>query len=263
MPDQAGQELVGWLFLAFFALALAGLGVGLRLRRRQKKGDWGLPDAIAVLLSWVWASTGLSLFAIRVASGSFFPESTPLAPAVGATAAAGLLTGVVILRFADWDALGLRRLALRWCGGGLLVLPFLLGASALWVQLLLLLGVQPEAQEIAGLFAGDSPVPTRLALGLYAVLLAPLVEELLVRGFLLRPLAKRLGDVGGILASALLFGALHLADPQAVPPLILLGIVLAWLRLRSGSLWPSITLHVANNGLALGSILLLPASGTA
>jgi len=50
------------------------------------------------------------------------------------------------------------------------------------------------------------------------------------------------------------FGMLHFTGPDSigvVPPLVVLGIVLALLYERTGSLWPPIILHAINNGLAL------------
>ncbi|MEL6347704.1 MAG: CPBP family intramembrane glutamic endopeptidase, partial [Myxococcota bacterium] len=92
---------------------------------------------------------------------------------------------------------------------------------------------------------------------LYAVFVAPLVEELLFRGFFLPPLIERLGAWGGIVVTAVLFGLMHLSDPLVVPPLVLLGVALGWLRHRSGSVWTSLALHMLNNGLAVASVLLL------
>jgi membrane protease YdiL (CAAX protease family) len=51
------------------------------------------------------------------------------------------------------------------------------------------------------------------------------------------------------------FGLAHLPGLQfqwyALPDLVLLGCVLAWLRLRSGSIWPAILAHGTNNLLAV------------
>ena len=257
----APEELAGWLFMGVFALGSLAIGGASEARRRRRLPGqpWSLLEGLGGLLLWIWLSTGLTLLGVRLAAGTFFPEEVPLAAAVGATALAGVLSALFVLRTGGLRGLGLRRAALPWCGLALLLLPLVLGASSLWVSLLSLLGVEPEAQDIAELFLADSPLSVRLGLGLYALLVAPLVEELLLRGLLLPPLARRVGGPLSVGITAVLFGLLHLSDPQSVPPLIILGAALAWLRLRSESLWPSIVLHVANNSAALGVLLLLEA----
>ena len=102
-----------------------------------------------------------------------------------------------------------------------------------------------------GLSAGPAVV---LALLPVVVLIGPLVEELLFRGALLSVLRTRLGDGWAIAVSAILFGAVHLPDLgwlwYAVPNLVLIGVFCAWLRVRSGSIWPGFVAHAANNALA-------------
>jgi membrane protease YdiL (CAAX protease family) len=57
--------------------------------------------------------------------------------------------------------------------------------------------------------------------------------------------------------TAALFACVHLPDLgflwYALPNLLLLGLVLAWLRLKSGSLWPAVLAHAVNNALAVVS----------
>jgi membrane protease YdiL (CAAX protease family) len=59
--------------------------------------------------------------------------------------------------------------------------------------------------------------------------------------------------------SGLLFGLAHASDPVAVMPLTVLGIGLAVLRLRSGSVVPGLAVHVVNNLIALVSFAVLSA----
>ena len=54
------------------------------------------------------------------------------------------------------------------------------------------------------------------------------------------------------LAGGLFFGLLHFSTGwSAVPVLIFLGAMFAVVYEKTGSLWPPILLHAANNGLAL------------
>ncbi|MFK2903587.1 CPBP family intramembrane metalloprotease [Dyella ginsengisoli] len=130
----------------------------------------------------------------------------------------------------------------------------------------LLAGSHPVTQSIAQMGQSAS-LGGRVVLALSAVTLGPLVEEALFRGVLFSSLLgfrqrqamlPAVGNARIVLAiglSALLFGMVHLPDLgwrwYAVPNLALLGIGCAWLRLKSGSLWPAVMAHGINNLLAV------------
>ncbi len=86
---------------------------------------------------------------------------------------------------------------------------------------------------------------------LFAVIaLAPgICEEILFRGFLVRFYENK-GIWFAILISALLFAVFHL-DPFRLLPTFVLGILLGYLTLRSGSIVNAMLSHTINNGLAL------------
>jgi hypothetical protein len=95
----------------------------------------------------------------------------------------------------------------------------------------------------------------RLPLAIVAVTVGPMIEELMFRGVLLSALLRRMSTATSIAVCAVLFGAVHLGglDFQwyALPNLTLLAVALCWLRLKSGSLWPSILAHGVYNLFAL------------
>ena len=97
--------------------------------------------------------------------------------------------------------------------------------------------------------------PLRLPLGIVAVTVGPMIEELMFRGVLLSALLRRMSTAMSIVLSSLLFGAVHLAglDFQwyALPNLMLLAAALCWLRLQSASLWPAMLAHGVFNLFAL------------
>jgi membrane protease YdiL (CAAX protease family) len=96
-------------------------------------------------------------------------------------------------------------------------------------------------------------VPWQLALTVLSlVVLAPLGEELLFRGLLLRALVRRLRFWPSAIISSLLFASAHpdsyLLWPRAIA-LVLTGVVLAWLYRRRGY-WASVTAHATVNTVA-------------
>jgi membrane protease YdiL (CAAX protease family) len=120
------------------------------------------------------------------------------------------------------------------------------GVMALWVSAL------PRRflewfPDVGRIFEG--PALTRTVVGVVAVLLAPFCEEAAFRGYLQRTLLRALRPAAAIALGALLFAARHL-DPVRFPALVLLGALFGWMAWRSGSLWPAIAGHAANNALA-------------
>jgi membrane protease YdiL (CAAX protease family) len=134
--------------------------------------------------------------------------------------------------------------------------------------------------------------PRRIVIGLSIALFGPFVEEVFFRGVLLRPLThhaerqpllapslsgwRRAANVlsGGsddepgdppsapprkaarleaVVVTAALFALVHI-EWQKLAPLFLMGLVLGFLRARSGSLLPSVLLHCAFNGVALAQL---------
>jgi hypothetical protein len=105
--------------------------------------------------------------------------------------------------------------------------------------------VQRTIQRISRL----DPQP-KLLMAVIAAVAAPLAEEVLFRGIIFRALRIKTGFVVAALISGALFGLIHMEPFQAIQ-LSMLGVVLAWLYDRTGSLWPSIILHATNNLVTL------------
>lgn len=96
------------------------------------------------------------------------------------------------------------------------------------------------------------------------VVLPPLAEEILFRGFLYGSLKKAGPAWLAVILTSGVFAAAHLPEGGAGGPLYIaaldtfvLSLVLIYLRERTGSLWASITLHAFKNGLAFVSLFAL------
>ena len=81
-------------------------------------------------------------------------------------------------------------------------------------------------------------------------ILAPLFEEFLCRGMMLRGmLAGGMRPRNAILWSALLFAVMHLNPWQSIPA-FLIGLLLGWVYWRTHCLWATIFLHCFNNSIS-------------
>ncbi len=84
----------------------------------------------------------------------------------------------------------------------------------------------------------------RLSMFLYACIFAPIAEELLFRGLVLRSL-QPYGKKLAILVSAVFFGLFH-GNPLQTPYAFVVGLVLGYVALEHHLLW-AIVLHLVNN----------------
>lgn len=83
-------------------------------------------------------------------------------------------------------------------------------------------------------------------LGVLSIAVVPaLIEETVIRGIILQPLRKY-GDKYAIIASALLFAVMH-GNMVQIPYTVIGGLLLGYLAVATGSLWPSVILHFINN----------------
>jgi membrane protease YdiL (CAAX protease family) len=105
-----------------------------------------------------------------------------------------------------------------------------------------------------------------LLFGILGVLVAPIVEETIFRGFLYPVIARQWGIAAGIAVTGTLFGLMHAAQLWGgwgqIALLILVGVVLTWVRARTGTVAASYLVHLGYNGLQLVGYLIYVVSGS-
>lgn len=224
---------------------------------------WSAKDALlAFALGWI----GIPLLLVLVLQywGQFWP---PLAVwidqlarrelaanfillAVEALATLGLVGYFLRRRGAGWRALGLRRFApataLGWVIG--LLLGFRLLVALIYVLVDRLWPLFDPLQEQVNEFT-QAPPELRWLSFAALVILPPVVEEIVFRGFMFPAMAKRWGWLAGAIVSSLLFGVAHLQLNVQIYTLTL-GLLLCMMYYRLGSIWPGIVFHLINNYLA-------------
>lgn len=112
--------------------------------------------------------------------------------------------------------------------------------------------------------AGDSIMKIIHTKGGYFVvcLLAPMVEEIVFRGAILRRLFDTsMNKWGAICITAALFALVH-ANPAQTPHAFLMGWLMGWLYMRTGSIIPAIAFHWANNTVAYFIAIMYPGKDT-
>lgn len=137
----------------------------------------------------------------------------------------------------------------------LMAIPGIALAAIAYFQLLESVGVPRVQQPIIEMFSGlESPIWI-LAMAVFAVALAPIVEELIFRGILLPLLIGRIGLVAGLVVSSLLFAFLH-GHVQTMFPLVVVAVFFSFGYIFGQSIWVPVVMHGCFNGMNLLTLFL-------
>jgi len=138
------------------------------------------------------------------------------------------------------------------------IIPIIVIVGIIIYILLNVLKIKPPAQPIVGLFLAEKNVALIFISSAIAAVFGPVIEEIFFRGVMYNAVKRKLGVFWGIVITSVLFSFLHTHAPQyflaGFLPIAILGAALAYLYEKTGSLIPSITLHVLNN---VGSIFMV------
>jgi membrane protease YdiL (CAAX protease family) len=116
-----------------------------------------------------------------------------------------------------------------------------------------LFGGGSSRQNIVEFFSGSPTLEQRMMIIVFAIVVAPLIEEFLFRFFLYNVIKRYLGRLLGVTFSALLFAAAHAHFPSFVP-LFVLGSCFAIAYEWSGSILVAMTMHSVFNSLTLTAL---------
>lgn len=158
---------------------------------------------------------------------------------------------------ASWTALGFRpaRLQQFLFGCSLLIAMFVFNYLFSLFLLLFDTSIQPGLNAMVA----DARFPLWLIAA--SVLVAPISEEILFRGFVFGGFEAKYGWKKAAFFSALIFALLHF-QPTAFLPLLVIGFLLCFLYYRTNSLWPAVLVHASMNLFAvLGALLLTRLEG--
>ncbi len=127
--------------------------------------------------------------------------------------------------------------------------------NAIYSVIVVMLGVDPSATtDVTKLFP-DTAIGA-FAIVALAVVIAPLAEEIVFRGFLFPGLRDRFSPVAAAVVSSMVFAIYH-ADVLVFVPIFLLGLMLAWVTEMTRSIWPAIIGHAVFNATAVVLLYLL------
>jgi len=137
------------------------------------------------------------------------------------------------------------------------VAGYLAGGGGLAVAVSLALLVRPDVQgfPLEQLFSSRTAC---YAIGVFAIAVAPVVEELVFRGLLFAILERAVGLRFAVLATAALFAGLHVPEYwhawNHMLMILAVGMVFSLARGITGSLAPSVMLHIGYNSLMITAL---------
>lgn len=120
-----------------------------------------------------------------------------------------------------------------------------------------LFGETDDSQMIVRYFLEHPDPRHRAAVIVMAVIVAPVAEEILFRGYFYGVIRRYGGRLAAILTSSLLFAAIHVHLPSMLG-LGILAVILCLLYERTGSLWATITMHAAFNATTIAVLIFFP-----
>jgi len=135
------------------------------------------------------------------------------------------------------------------------ILLFFAYPLILWSDIITqrLFGGGSSRQNIVEFFSGSRTLEQRIMIIVFAITIAPVIEEFLFRFFLYNVIKRYLGRLVGVTLSALLFAAAHAHFPSFVP-LFVLGSCFAIAYEWSGSILVAMTMHSLFNSLTLTAL---------
>lgn len=225
--------------------------------------DAGIAAGLMTLFGLVIVA-GIRGGAGQAQAGAELPEAGAMIMAVVVNT---IIFGAVILgilaslyaRRIDWkECFGLRALgpfgvATRAVLLLALAIPLVTGAlivSHLWLGA----GGSDDEQEIVRFFAGSKSTGAKLAVALSAMVLAPVQEEFVFRGYIYPALKRYVGPFLGLVFNAALFAGIHLHAPSFAG-LFVLAVCLTLAYEWTGSLLAPMAMHALFNSITVVNLL--------
>ncbi|MDQ7029400.1 MAG: CPBP family intramembrane metalloprotease [Ardenticatenia bacterium] len=209
---------------------------------------WEAALVVGLTLVTVWGGLWLGALVVRGLLPNPSPVMMVLVLGMGESALVAPVIWLARRHRVGWHVVGWRHPAGGWWEtakaiGQAMVWGY--AAMLAWGLILLPLGLRAQ-QNILAALPQDDP----LALGLMVLVVvgvAPVCEELLFRGLIFTTLNAYHRPRTAYGLSALLFALFHF-QPLAFPPLLVLGLLLAHLYRRTGSVWSPVVFHALING---------------
>lgn len=221
--------------------------------------EWSIPAAIGVFAGGIAGSLVGVVALVAFSSETLTSIEEELTPFATAVALLAQIAGNFLVLFAlmakkrVWSPAKAVGLTLRpresWGIAAGFGAQLLIAVTLTYALDRLIGGEIPEQAAVTTLAASSGFIEKALII-LGAVILGPIIEEIIFRGMLLTNLARRMNVHWAVMISSAVFAGVHLLDPNAlyvIPGLFAIGVMLGYMAVRSESLSLPIFGHIGVN----------------
>lgn len=203
--------------------------------------------AIAAIFIAVYVVSQIAAVIMLAANASTLTITVVTLLTSAAAGIGSILIANALLHKHSFADLGFTPVSRRWLGIATalsIILGVVRGFGLDWLSVTFP-ALNAGTEALSQMLVFEEPIEMIISVLLISTLV-PLWEEMFFRGYIHNVLRNRLGVWAAILVSSLLFGLFHLIPLQMIGAFTL-GILLAWLYEKSGSLWLPIFAHALNN----------------
>lgn len=268
------MALYGAVFVAGFALMTV-----FTLRLQSRPLDWSGPLARLASRPWSWRDAAivvLPLLAAQLIFQGLYALNNHAAASPAGSAERSMLMWQGLLFHGCCFVLMLavmRRRGVNWrqgfgvgldgclrhvVWGGLIlvgIMPLIISCNLMAQVVMEWWGMAPQIQDVTRIIFGASGRGMRMYFVLLAVVIAPVVEEMLFRGMLLPAIARITGVRTALVVVALLFSLVHGLYMPAGIIFFILSIAFSLAYIYRGSLVTPVVMHALFNGMTMVVLL--------
>ncbi|MGH7198253.1 MAG: lysostaphin resistance A-like protein [Candidatus Omnitrophota bacterium] len=267
---QAKPEVMAAVSLGFLAVLAAGFVTDLTVLIQKSRGafsiprtrdhtdvPWGLQEVLFIY-AFLFFAEAVIVFCEILAGAVFhltFVEKD-LFLMLNSLLRDVFVAGIVVLLVTRKFRVPLSEIGLTlrhffkniWLGfaGYVAILPLLLLVLFVLAALAQVFKYEPKPQPVVEIYLMETKEHFLVFFTFFVAIVGPVIEEIFFRGFTYKAFRARYGIRWAVIGSALIFAALHM-NVMAFVPIFTLGIFLAYLYEKTGSLVPCMTVHVLHN----------------
>ncbi len=271
------SRIFGMTFLAFVSMLLYGIYLSPRILPgivklnssspgRLNRISWTTQDVFRVMIivlffsKLLYVAEPLFFRAINVTSPNIFVRSVYRSFLLDSIALLTVFYFVVKKYGSSLQSLGIKlnNLYANFMFGALHYIgfiPYLLVAIVISLYFSGLFNYDSQPLSIFSIFFEVQPKSLIIFFSLFVSVFAPIVEEIFFRGFFYSALRSRAGPLKAAFFVSFIFALLHM-NMTGFLPIFILGLLLAYLYEKTGSLIAPIAVHILHNSIVLYFVFL-------
>ncbi|KOO51692.1 CPBP family intramembrane glutamic endopeptidase [Viridibacillus arvi] len=218
----------------------------------KEQDCWSLKEFILLMLLEFVFVIGCIKFVVKPIYSHWFDNDLYSGTLMGLTIAIILILGIYFIALhpkkLSWSELGIKSFAVKDWKIIIIFSVILMVGALIIVVLTSLIGNSWENSKTEAIQQNVTFITVLIAF-ISAAVISPIYEEIFYRGFLYRWLRTRIGFVGAILLSSIIFTIVHIPTYNVMPVNFFSGIIFALAYERTNSIWPSVIIHGLTNGI--------------